>query len=102
MLGWGPNLGFTRCETGWVSEFRLSDANGTFTDIVEPLAEWTLKDCLPLLKEIVPEHCIVVTTCDWPITPFMPVRSNPPDIGYIITVTFDNEADEAEFIMKMS
>ena len=97
MLG-TTNIVFNRCGSEWVSEFRLLDCAGAFTNIVEPLADFTLSEFLPKLKEIVPEHCIAVTTCKWPCTSDGPYDS----IGYIITVTFDNDADEAEFIMKMT
>ena len=87
MLGLESEVIFTRTEAGWESSY-------VFDDIIEPLAECTFKRVMPKLKEVVPEHCISVREHNYHIW--------GDAVAYTITLIFDNEADEAEFIMKVS
>ena len=89
MIGLSNCIKFNRSEGGWVSSFVHPSG------IIEPLAETTFNRVMPILEEFVPEHCITVTTG------VHPKWMSKLDKAYFITITFDNEADEAEFIMRV-
>ena len=87
------NVVFTHTDSGWVSSF-VFDLENPENDIIEPLSYLTYHRVILKLKEIVPEHCISVEQHEWH-------EWAKNDDAYTITLKFDNEADEAEFIMKV-
>ena len=87
------NVVFTRTDAEWVLSF-VFDLKNPENDIIEPLSYLTYHRVILKLKEIVPGRCISVEQHDWH-------EWAQSDAAYTITLKFDNEADEAEFIMKV-
>lgn len=89
MLGLNPEIKFRRTEVGWESSYE-------YDDVVEPLADSTFELVMSVLEDFdfIPEHCILVDEHEYE-------EWEHGDTAFTITIKFDNEADEAEFIMRV-